>query len=107
MGPVESPLLPRSLRSSLPSIDSVVGCAEPWVYAHYTIPDRDWSYYVTGGQPVPPSDYAFWGFLMTSIQEEDWAWREVTLRTLETLAATLDTTFTPGPLTDTVHLPLN
>ena len=97
-------LLPSSLRAVLPSIDDVVGLSEPFVYAHYCVPDGAWSYYVTGGQPAA-NDYDLFGFLIGSEHDKDWTWQQLHLSDLERRKATLDHTFQPGNLTDVIPLP--
>jgi hypothetical protein len=73
------------------------------VYAHYCVPDRDWAYYVTEGEPVG-KEYAFFGFLLGSEQEKDWNWRSLRLSDLERTVVR-NAAFQPGRLTDVVVLP--
>jgi hypothetical protein len=102
-------LLPLSYRLALPALGAQRDDPDPVVHLHYFVPDAAWSYYVTEGGMINET-YTFFGFLLASEREQDWSWRRIPLRDLETMlrpgtAVVRDERFEPGRITDVVVLP--
>lgn len=99
-------LLSPELEYVLPRLGSQAAELDPMVFAHFTVPDFPWSYYVTEGQRWG-SDYLFFGFLMASEDEMHWGFTRERLSRLERMLTgrvVRDHQFTPGLLTDVVVL---
>ncbi|MDX2154036.1 MAG: hypothetical protein SFV54_25070 [Bryobacteraceae bacterium] len=94
-----------SLLASLPDYEGRGG--NPYVYAHYHVPDDAFSFYVLGATRAAQG-YLVGGFLLASEREHDWGFVLLRPETLERLAGgrlVRDDSFAPGYLTDVVPLP--
>jgi len=100
------PLLTDELRARLPPLYSQEAEPEPWIYAKFTMPGTNWSWYVMEGE-AKGGDYLFFGFVCG--QESEFGY--FVLSELESVRTPLgtsverDLTFIEGKLTDVVPAP--